>query len=138
MGAFLIGPFMIKHIYVVILLSAIAAYFAVKWTARDDKSFQQLLLNTIVNGVLIWFVIFKFSTILFQPSLLLESPFSIIYFTGGIKGAILGIVFAIIYLYLIYKKGKWELKKWAASIVYGIVTFFITFWSMRTLLILIY
>ena len=138
MGAFLLGPFMIKHVYIIILIAAIASYFAMKWTTRKDKSFQQLFLNTIVNIVFIWFLTYKFSTIIFQPNLLLNNPLSIIYFTGGSKGSIIGIILALIYLFWTVKKKGFSIITWFSSFVYGIVTFFISFWLVRTLFLIFF
>ncbi len=137
MGALLLGPFMIKHIYIVLLFAGLASYFTMKKSANIDPLFQKLFINTIINAALIWFVLYKFSVIIFQPFLFFENPFSIIYFTGGAKGAVLGVLVAISYLFIVIRKEKWSLKAWISSIFYGIVTFIIIFWSVRTLLVLI-
>ena len=136
MGAFLLGPFMIKHIYVLILLAAIVSYYLMKWTTRKEKSFQQYFLNTMFNSVFIWFFTYKFSTIVFQPSLL-KDPLSLLYFTGGTKGSLLGGILAFIYLFWMMKKRGIGFNKWSPFFVYGIVTFFISFWLMRTLFLII-
>lgn len=133
MGAFLLGPFMIKHIYIIIFIAAIASYYMMRWTTREDQSFQKLFLNTMTNAVFIWFFTFKFSTILFQPAFIMKNPLSLLYFTGGTKGSILGVIIAIIYLFWNIKKREYVAVKWFTSIVYGIVTFFICFWLSRTL-----
>ncbi|MFO1444964.1 hypothetical protein KDN24_17515 [Bacillus sp. Bva_UNVM-123] len=138
MGAFLLGPFMIKHIYIIILLAAITAYLMMKWKTREEPAFQKVFLNVFVNAVFIWFIIFKFSSIIFQPTNIMNNPTSILYFTGGLKGSVLGLIFAIVYLLWHYKKGTWSLKSWLSTLVYGIVTFMIIFWLLRTLFFLIF
>ena len=138
MGAFLLGPFMIKHIYIIILIAAIASYFTMYWTTKKDKKFQQLFLNTMINTVFIWFLTYKFSSIFFQPDLILNNPLSILYFTGGTKGSILGLILALIYLFWTMKKRGSAFITWFSSFVYGIVTFFISFWLVRTLFLIFF
>lgn len=137
MGAFLLGPFMIKHIYIVIIIAAIAAFYMLKWNTRKDKPFQQIFLNTMFNSVFIWFLTYKFSSIIFQPTSFINNPLSILYFTGGSKGSVLGLILAFVYLFLTMKKRAYALNKWFPSFVYGIVTFFISFWLVRTLFLII-
>ncbi len=129
---------MIKHLYIIVLISGIVAYFAMKWVTKNDKLFQQLFLNTMFNAVFIWFFTFKFSTIIFQPDILINNPFSILYFTGGTKGSILGLLLAIIYVIFSMKKKEIGFKKWFTAFVYGIVTFFISFWLLRSLFLIFF
>ncbi|MBU8878331.1 hypothetical protein BGM26_04930 [Bacillus sp. FJAT-29790] len=133
MGAFLLGPFIIKYEWFILLVAALVSYFILRWATKAERSFQVTFMNIIGNAVMIAILTFKFSYVLFHPTVFLTNPKAILYFAGGLKGAFLGAFLAFIYLSWNYKKGSWPLKQWIAPIVYGIVTFFIAFWLLRTL-----
>lgn len=77
------------------------------WLLRSQKreSGKQLFdmaLNSVFWGFLIW----KGSLLLLDPKLMIESPMSLVYFTGGTKGLILGILGTLIYFVLKARKLK--------------------------------
>ncbi|WP_436376349.1 hypothetical protein [Cytobacillus sp. BC1816] len=138
MGAFLIGPLLVKYEWLLVLLSGIVAYFTIANALRDHGEFKKIFLNVMINSMLIGFFTFKFSSILFQTENILTSPIGILYFSGGRKGAILGTILAFIYIVMEIKKYNYPLKKWMYGIVYGSVTFMLSYWLFRTLLILLF
>lgn len=138
LGAFLIGPLLLKYEWVLVLLSGIVAYFTITNALRDHGEYKKIFLNVIINSMLIGFFTYKFSSILFQTENILSSPLGILYFSGGSKGIILGTFLALIYIVIEIKKNKYPLKKWFYGIVYGSVTFMLSFWLFRTLLILLF
>ncbi|MGN7176875.1 hypothetical protein BK139_02175 [Paenibacillus sp. FSL R5-0490] len=138
MGAFMIGPLLVKYEWVLVLLSGIVSYFTIVQVLRDSGDYKKVFLNVILNSVLIGFFTYKFSSILFQTGNILSSPIAFLYFTGGRKGIILGAFLALIYLILAIKKDNYPLKKWIHGIVYGSVTFMLSYWLFRTLLILLF
>lgn len=138
LGAFLIGPLLVKYEWVLVLLSGIVAYFTIANVLRDQEEYKKIFLNVMLNSMLIGFFTYKFSSILFQTENILSSPIGILYFSGGRKGAILGTLLALIYIVMEIKKYKYPLKKWMYGIVYGSVTFMLSYWLFRTLLILLF
>ncbi|MBS4189410.1 hypothetical protein KHA94_04150 [Bacillus sp. FJAT-49705] len=136
MEAIFIGPFIIKYEWIWVFISFISAYFMMKYKTKTDREFQQFFMDSVINAVIIGFITFKLSIVLFQPSIL-KNPLLILYSSGGKKGIIIGLVLGLIYIVWKHRKGKWSLDVWIRSIVYGIVTFFITFWLSRTLFFLI-
>lgn len=70
---------------------------------EPGKQLFDLVFNSIFCGFLIW----KGSQLLLEPKLMIESPLSLLYFTGGTKGLILGTLGALIYL--IFKARKLEI-----------------------------
>ncbi|WNS77375.1 hypothetical protein RRV45_10445 [Bacillus sp. DTU_2020_1000418_1_SI_GHA_SEK_038] len=137
MGAMMLGPFMLKYEWIIFLLASLTAYLFMKLMSKEDRSFQELFLSSFLNAVLIGFIVYKFSSVIFQARLMMEEPLSILYSTGGTKGKLLGLLIAVIYLYKKYRKGNWPFKSWFTLIVYGIVTFFVGFWLFRTLFFLL-
>ncbi|MFT4412854.1 peroxiredoxin family protein [Fredinandcohnia humi] len=91
---------------VAVIIGLMAARY---WLARTQKrehfkEVYELLSNSIFLGVLIW----KFSLIVFEPKLVLKSPMSLLYFTGGKYGILLGI--GVIALYVLYQSKKKEIQ----------------------------
>ncbi len=87
-----IGNRTIPVTWIVILVSFMLMY-----------GMTRILLNkttaeNLFNGFLIMVVTWKLSIILFQFSFVVEQPLSILYFDGGIKGFLLGVVLASLYL----------------------------------------
>lgn len=79
---------------------------AVAITKKEPgKQLFDLVLNSVFWGLLIW----KGSLLLLEPRLIMESPLSLLYFTGGTKGFILGTLGTLIYL--IFKTRKLEIAK---------------------------
>jgi hypothetical protein len=138
LGAFLIGPLLVKYEWVLVLLSGIVSYFTIVQVLRDSGEYKKVFLNVILNSVLIGFFTYKFSSILFQIENILSSPIGFLYFSGGRKGTILGAFLALIYLVMAIKKHNYPLHKWIHGIVYGSVTFMLSYWLFRTLLILLF
>ncbi|MEH7177945.1 peroxiredoxin family protein [Neobacillus vireti] len=66
------------------------------------KQLFDLALNSVFLGFLFW----KGSQLLLEPKLIIESPLSLLYFTGGTKGLILGALGALIYFLFKARKLK--------------------------------
>lgn len=67
---------------------------------ESGKQLFDLALNSVFWGFLIW----KGSLLLLEPKLTIESPMSLLYFSGGTKGFILGTLGA--FIYFLYKARK--------------------------------
>ncbi|KAF0817415.1 hypothetical protein KIS4809_3679 [Bacillus sp. ZZV12-4809] len=138
MGAFLAGPLIVKYEWVLILLSCIIAFFTIAIVFRDNAEFKKIFQNVLFNSILISFFTYKFSLILFQTESIITSPLSILYLSGGSKGATLGFLFSLIYWVREFKKYNYPLRNWLDGIVYGSVTFMLSYWLLRTLLFLLF
>lgn len=64
------------------------------------KQIFDLVFNSVFWGFLIW----KGSLLLLEPKFIIESPLSVLYFTGGTKGFILGTLGAFIYFFVKARK----------------------------------
>ncbi|GLB60795.1 hypothetical protein [Cytobacillus sp. NCCP-133] len=138
MGAFMLGPLLIKYEWVLILLAGIVSYIAISLSFSKTREFKKDFLNEITNGVLIGFFSYKFSSILFQTENVMSNPIAILYISGGTKGVILGIILAMSYVGWRIQKYTYWFKSWISGIVYGTVTFMLAFWLFRTLFILVF
>ncbi|MBY0120525.1 hypothetical protein [Bacillus sp. S/N-304-OC-R1] len=137
MGAIMLGPFMIKYEWILYLISGLSAYLMIRFHSKEDLPFQEIFLNSMLNSFLIGFIVYKFSSIIIRPTILIDNPSSIIFTTGGTKGKLLGVIIALLYFFNKYRNGIWPLKNWLILMVYGIVTFFVAFWMFRTLFFLL-
>ncbi len=57
-----------------------------------------------MNALILGFVIWKCSLIIFDPMSVIQNPMSLIYFSGGEKGLLLGIFSSILYLWIRTRK----------------------------------
>jgi hypothetical protein len=96
------------------LLSVLILKIFIRKAGCDDKK----ILEDIWNGVFIFIGVWKLSLIIFEPKLVIQSPLSLLYFTGGDQGIWLGIVVAVIYI--VTKTRKQNLS---SSIVISILFF---------------
>lgn len=133
MDSFRVGPLTFKYTYLFLLTSLYIAYVMLDhWLNRyPDK--KNIIYNTITNCLIIIFLTFKFSYILYRPSILWENPIGILYFTGGKNGLIIGVILSL--FYLIYQFKVHQLYKWnyLKPIVYGFVTFIMSYYIVQTI-----
>ena len=74
----------------------------VKTTTTDNT---KSIINLLTNGIFIGFLAWKGSLFLLEPGLVIKSPMSLLYFTGGTKGLAIAVVIIIVYfLYHIKKR----------------------------------
>ncbi|WP_019153184.1 TlpA disulfide reductase family protein [Robertmurraya massiliosenegalensis] len=93
----------------IILGTAIVVGFIILklWLRRSQKEeTRKQLFELTLNSVFWAFVIWKGSLLLLEPKLVIESPMSLLYFTGGMKGLILGIFGALVYFIMKTRKLK--------------------------------
>ncbi|PWW25768.1 hypothetical protein DFO73_11260 [Cytobacillus oceanisediminis] len=138
LGAFLLGPLLIKYEWVLIFLAGIISYFVVRQALKKEEDFKKDFLNDIINAVLIGFFTYKFSSVLFQTKNMITNPIGILYFSGGMKGLVLGLILALAYVAWRIRKSRYRVQSWLSGIIYGTVTFLLSFWLVRTLFILLF
>jgi hypothetical protein len=67
------------------------------WLRRFPKEENDKIFNLLTNTLFIGFLIWKGSLVLFEPTLVMKSFFSLLYFTGGSNGLVLATTFSIIF-----------------------------------------
>ncbi|MGN7426548.1 redoxin domain-containing protein [Cytobacillus praedii] len=94
--------------WVILGISILIGFVFLKlWLLRSPKKeLGKQLFELAVNSVFWGFLIWKGSLLLLEPKLIVESPMSLLYFTGGTRGFILGILGAFIYFVLKARKLK--------------------------------
>nr|WP_304216069.1 TlpA disulfide reductase family protein [Fredinandcohnia onubensis] len=80
----------------------IARVWLAKTTSTDNT---KSIINLLTNGIFIGFLAWKGSLFLLEPALVIKSPMSLLYFTGGTKGLAIAVVIIVLYfLYHIKKR----------------------------------
>lgn len=134
MDSFQLGPLTVRYVWLFLLTALFFAYIIIDVGIKkvpDDK--RKLLYNILSNSFMIILVCYKFSYILYRPSIIWENPIGIIYFTGGWKGLILGGIIALFYLYRQFKMHHLNQWRYWKLIVYGFVTFVVIYYVVQTI-----
>lgn len=101
-----IGPFAILLKWILLGAAIVIGLVYIKWWMRHsesnkmNKKVYDLLFNSLILGFFIW----KGSLVVLEPSLMMKSPFSLLYFTGGRSGIVLAIIGSIIFFFFKAKK----------------------------------
>ncbi|AZU62067.1 hypothetical protein [Neobacillus mesonae] len=75
------------------------------WLRRTQKrELHKKIMDLLYNSLFSGFVIWKVSLIFLEPSLVIKSPFSLLYFTGGRTGLVLAIIGSILFFLIQGKK----------------------------------
>ncbi|UII54123.1 hypothetical protein LS684_10425 [Cytobacillus spongiae] len=138
MGVFQLGPLSVKYEWILMFLAGWIAYIVMKKVTEKDSSFQNEWVEAFMNSLFIYLLTYKFSIVIFRPDLIIDHPVALLYFTGGTRGSILGMIVIILYLIWKIKKHQWNKAQVVSVIVYGFVTFALSFWLLRTLFYLFF
>lgn len=98
-----IGNVTIQVEWIAVVLAIILFMFIEKFVRKDSSLWFQ---DVMLNYILVW----KLSYIIFEFPLFIQHPLSVLYFSGGWKGHVLGIVVAVVLLIRKSKKNGEELN----------------------------
>lgn len=98
MNVIKLGPLLLNVELLSFIFSALAGYLVVKYRLRQvhDKESSS---DKYISAVVIGFVVWKLSLFLFDPASVIQYPMSLLYFSGGDKGLVLGIAAALVYIW---------------------------------------
>ena len=92
------GPFMIRFDWLLLAIAGLTGYAVMKYklkkTAHDDKP----VLDILTGGLLIAALVWKFSPVLFSPTILLKNPFRALLMSGSSEGAWFGSLAGAVYI----------------------------------------
>lgn len=131
-----LGPLTIKYNWLFLFISGFITYLILN-KKLTNPTFKKEFTDVLFNTVFILIIVFKFSIILFRPSLLLDNPLAILYFNGGTKGMIIASIVALSYLFWKKKKLYWKTPDFMQGIIYTFISFAISYWSIRTVFYII-
>ncbi|MEH7382923.1 redoxin domain-containing protein [Bacillus sp. JJ1533] len=95
-----IGSLAIMTKWVILGIGLVVGLLVLRvWSAKtQSKDTTQTILNLLTNGIFIGFIAWKGSLLFLEPKLVLKSPMSLLYFTGGTKGFVIALILTILYL----------------------------------------
>ncbi|MFE7061748.1 hypothetical protein ACFVAD_06320 [Sutcliffiella sp. NPDC057660] len=99
MDAIQLGPLLLKKSILVLLFSLLLAYLYMAIIFRKQPETLRIMKQHLMSGAICWILVFKFSILLFRPSIIWTNPFGIIFFTGGTKGIYLASIAALFLFY---------------------------------------
>ncbi|MCH1625620.1 peroxiredoxin family protein [Ferdinandcohnia quinoae] len=111
MAVIQIGSFAIMIKWLILAIGLVIGLIVLKiWLRRTQQvEVNKRLFDILLNSLFIGFFAWKGSLILLEPQLILKSPISLLYFTGGTKGLLLAIIVSV--FYFVYKSIKATITK---------------------------
>lgn len=103
-----VGPFILNLQLLLFIASAFAGYLALKWRLKQ-ASVDANNGDKFVNALILGFITWKLSLLLFDPVSVFQYPMSLLYYSGGDRGIWLAITVAIMYL-------GWRIRKDGTSL----------------------
>ncbi len=101
-----IGSLAIMTKWVILGIGIIAGLLVARvWFAKtQSKDITKAVLNLLTNAIFIGFLSWKGSLLILEPKLVLKSPMSLLYFTGGTKGLVIAVIITLLYFLYHFKK----------------------------------
>ncbi|NRR02479.1 hypothetical protein HP570_09630 [Brevibacillus sp. RS1.1] len=96
--AFQIGPFLLKMSMLAVVVSLSLGFVAISAQLTHSREWKSAVIELLSHTLVLAFLIWKFSYILFDFSKALENPSSILYFSGGENGTMLAVVVVVVFL----------------------------------------
>lgn len=103
-----IGPVVLQWSMLSALLAAIAGYIALRFRLRGTAEASPVA-SAASTALLIWLLVWKLSVYIFDPSAVQDGLRSLLYFNGGVRGAILASVLAV--LCLVYANWRGQVPR---------------------------
>jgi hypothetical protein len=95
-----LGPFMIQSIWLLLIVSGYTGYVIMQYSLKKTENNVYIpILDKSINALLLVFLCWKLSPLLFTPSILWTNPLSLLILPGSIYGIWIGIVIALLYLF---------------------------------------
>ena len=93
-----VGFLMIRVNWLLIGISGVAGYFAMKHKFKKTDLAERPVLDKLFNALIIVFLVWKLSPLLSTPSMLWTMPFGLLVIPGNAAGGWLGIGLALLYM----------------------------------------
>lgn len=92
-----LGTFVLNLEMLIYLAAGMSGVLAVRYRHRNDPD-RERLVSGAWNAAFLWLLVWKGSLFLFDPSGVLAQPLSLLFFSGGARGAALASAVAAVYL----------------------------------------
>jgi len=92
------GPFMIRFSWLLWAVSGLIGYTVMKYRWKRTAYSDRPVLDILTSGVIITAMVWKFSPVLFTPSILWKSPLSLLFISGSSEAAWFGVAASAAYI----------------------------------------
>lgn len=134
MEAIQLGPLLIKKGYLVLLFSCLIAYLYIVIYLRRKPDIIKTVENHLTTGLLMWILIFKFSIIIFRPSILWTNPYGLLFFTGGTRGFYLAVVITVAFLFWKLHQSNIHIRTSAFILIPSILIIIFSYYGLMAFL----
>lgn len=121
------GPFMIKMDWLLMGASGMVGYFVLQKLIKNSTFGDRPILDKLFNSFIIVFFVWKFSPLLFSPSILWNSPYRLITMVGSSIGLWMGVMVAVVYMIISIRRLKVPALFVVDLLAIGIVTSFLVY-----------
>lgn len=121
------GPFMIKMDWLLMGASGMVGYFVLQKLIKNSTFGDRPILDKLFNSFIIVFFVWKFSPLLFSPSILWNSPYRLITMVGSSIGLWIGVMVAVVYMIISIRRLKVPALFVVDLLAIGIVTSFLVY-----------
>ncbi|MFE5322651.1 redoxin domain-containing protein [Paenibacillus sp. NPDC056579] len=125
MNAWTFGPFVLTS-SMLIIVAAIAVGYAVMRFRLQNALPAGSSYDRAFEVVLIWLLVWKLSIVLFNPQGVIDNPMTLLYYSGGSKGAWIAVLLAAGYVWYKDRKSPYKavyIDAWLISIIAGYTTY---------------
>lgn len=119
--AWFIGPFLIQEKWALYVISFVISYFVLRIVLKK-KTIDSLIMDTLWNGFFTFIITWKFSYALFHPISVIQNPISLLYFTGGDRGMILGVISVLLYFLWKSKRSSFSFHQYMELGILAVLT----------------
>ncbi|WP_078380616.1 hypothetical protein [Sutcliffiella halmapala] len=130
MDAIQIGPLLLKKSILVLLFSCLIAYLYIAILHKREPDRLKVIEQHLLSVTLLWILVFKFSILVFRPSILWTNPFGLIFFTGGTNGIYLASLLGILYFYWKMYKSNIHFKTTTIIVIPSIAIIVLSYFIM--------
>lgn len=126
-GSIQFGRFIVSAGLLLLVSSCALGYASLRLRLISVMPLNKVIQGTVVDSVILSILVWKLSLILFEPVKFANNPMTLIYFSGGVRGLLLGLVVAA--AYLIFSSRKQKISAWiyADSITAGYLAGTVTY-----------
>ncbi len=108
MEALQLGPLLIKISWILLFVSGSLAIAVMYFRLRKPDHGHKKIVDSFLNAAILAIFVWKFSIVLFEPSMLISNPSGLLYFNGGQQGMWLAALVAFLYVFYRARKTKTE------------------------------
>ncbi|MFT9848461.1 redoxin domain-containing protein [Aneurinibacillus sp. REN35] len=117
-----IGPFLLQWSWLLLFLSGGTGFLLLHFRLKNTGEARKIIMDAFINALMIAILTWKFSHVLFDPTILLSNPLGLLYFNGGQKGVWIAVLAVLFYFFRHIRKSGIAPILYAYSLFAGITT----------------